>query len=127
MSMSRDAWNMLIGELSTLTAVSTRALRHYEKLGMVHSERGENGYRNYSEDSVEWVRSIQFLLSSGLNLITITQILPTLMGNKCALDDDFVRAAIERESSKIEARMAKMAHSYQVLSKALDKGLVALP
>jgi len=110
---------MLIGELSTRTAVSTRALRHYEKLGMIHSERGENGYRNYGEESVEWVKS--------MNLATITQILPTLMGNKCALDDDFVRAAIERESGKIEARMAKMAHSHQVLSKALEKGLLRRP
>lgn len=118
---------MLIGELSTRTAVSARSLRHYEKLGMIHSERGENGYRNYSEDSVEWVKSIHFLLSSGLNLATITQILPTLMGNKCALDDDFVRAAIERESGKIEARMAKMAHSHQVLTKALEKGLLRRP
>jgi DNA-binding transcriptional MerR regulator len=57
---------MLIGELSNRTAVSTRALRHYGKLGMIHSERGENGYRNYDEESVEWVKSIQFLLSSGL-------------------------------------------------------------
>ena len=58
---------------------------------------------------------------------TIAQILPTLMGNKCALDDDSVRAAIERESSKIEARMAKMALSQEVLSKALEKGLLRRP
>ena len=118
---------MLIGELSARTSVSTRALRHYEKLGLLHSERGENGYRKYCEESVEWVKSIQFLLSSGLNLATIAQILPTLMGNKCALDDDAVRAAIQRESSKIEARMARMAHSQQVLSKALEKGLLRRP
>jgi len=77
---------------------------------MLHSDRGENGYRNYGEESVEWVRSIQVPLSSGLNLATIAQILPTLMGNKCALDEDSVRAAIERESSKIETRMAKSNH-----------------
>ena len=118
---------MLIGELATRTSVSTRALRHYETLGLLHSDREENGYRNYGEKSVEWVKSIQFLLSSGLNLATIAEILPTLMGDKCALDDDAVRAAIERESSKIEARMAKMAHSQQVLSKALEKGLLRRP
>ena len=118
---------MLIGELSTRTAVSTRALHHYEKLGMLHIERGVNRYRNYCEESVEWVKSIQFLLSSGLNLATIAQILPTLMGNKCALDDDFVRAAIERESSKIEVRVAKMAHSQEVLAKALEKGILRRP
>lgn len=118
---------MLIGELATRTSVSARALRHYDKLGLLRSDRGENGYRNYVEESVEWVKSIQFLLSSGLNLATIAQILPTLMGNKCALDDDDVRAAIERESTKIEASMAKMAHSQDVLSKALEKGLLRRP
>ena len=118
---------MLIGELATRTSVSTRALRHYEKLGMLHSRRGENGYRNYGEESEEWVKSIQFLLSSGLNLATIAQILPTLMGNKCALDDDFVRATIERESGRIVARMEKLAHSQAILSKALEKGLLRRP
>jgi len=118
---------MLIGELSTRTAVSTRALRHYEQLGILSSDRRENGYRNYDEECVEWVKAIQFLLSSGLNLATIAQILPTLMGNKCALDDDAVRVAIEREAGKIEARMAKMAHSQEVLSKALEKGLLRRP
>jgi DNA-binding transcriptional MerR regulator len=94
---------------------------------MLHSLRGENGYRNYGEESVEWVKSIQFLLSSGLNLATIAQILPTLIGNKCALDDDAVRATIQRESSKIEARMAKMVRSHEILSKALEKGLLRRP
>jgi len=76
---------------------------------------------------VEWVKSIQFLLSSGLNLTTIAEILPTLMGDKCALDNEAVRAAIEREAGKIEALMAKMAHSRDVLSKALEKGLLRRP
>ena len=118
---------MLIGELANRTSVSARALRHYEKLGILHSQREENGYRNYGEESVESVKSIQFLLSSGLNLTTIAQILPTLLGSKCALDDTAVRAAIEREASKIEARMAKMAHSQDILSKALEKGLLRRP
>jgi DNA-binding transcriptional MerR regulator len=118
---------MLIGELASRTSVSTRALRHYEKLGMLHSERGENGYRNYSEESVEWVKSIQFLLSSGLKLATISQILPTLMGSKCLLGDETVRAAIERESEKILARMEQLAQSQKVLSLALEKGILRRP
>jgi len=118
---------MKIGQLATRTGVSTRALRHYEKLCMIKSKRGENGYRNYAEESVEWVKSIQFLLSAGLNLATIAEILPTLMGNKCALDDPSVRASIERESGKIAARMQKMAYSQEVLSTALEKGLLRRP
>jgi DNA-binding transcriptional MerR regulator len=84
---------MLIGELASRTSISARALRHYEKLGMLHSDRGENGYRHYGEESVEWVKLIQFLLSSGLKLATIAEILPTLMGSKCLLADEPVRAS----------------------------------
>jgi DNA-binding transcriptional MerR regulator len=44
---------MLIGELAARTSVSPRALRHYEKLGMLQSTHGENGYHNYGGESVE--------------------------------------------------------------------------
>jgi DNA-binding transcriptional MerR regulator len=118
---------MLIGELAARTSVSTRALRHYEKLGLLHSDRGENGYRHYGEESVEWVKSIQFLLSSGLKLATIAEILPTLMGSKCLLGDEPARAAIERESGKILARMERLAESHKLLSKALEKGYLRRP
>jgi DNA-binding transcriptional MerR regulator len=118
---------MLIGELASRTSVSARALRHYEKLGMLHSDRGENGYRHYGEESVEWVKSIQFLLSSGLKLATIAEILPTLMGSKCLLGDEPVRAAIERESGKMLVRMERLAESHKVLSKALEKGYLRRP
>jgi DNA-binding transcriptional MerR regulator len=83
---------------------------------------GENGYRHYRDESVEWVKSIQFLLSSGLRLATIAEILPTLMGSKCLLGDEPVRAEIERESGKILARIEQLAESHKILSKALEKG-----
>jgi DNA-binding transcriptional MerR regulator len=118
---------MLIGELALRTSVSARALRHYEKLGLLHTERGENGYRHYGEESVEWVKAIQFLLSSGLTLATIAEILPTLMGRKCTLENDPIRAAIEREAEKIHARMDQLAESHQILSKALQKGYLRRP
>ena len=118
---------MLIGELASRTSVSARALRHYEKLGILRSGRGENGYRHFSEESAEWVKSIQFLLSCGLKLVTIAEILPTLMGSKCLLGDEPVRAAIERQSGKILARMEQLAESYNVLSKALEKGYLRRP
>jgi DNA-binding transcriptional MerR regulator len=71
---------MLIGALSARTSVSTRA-PSLRKLGMLRSDREENGYPNYAEESVEWVKSIQFLLSFGLNLATMAEMLPILMGD----------------------------------------------
>ncbi|MFD5575536.1 MerR family DNA-binding transcriptional regulator, partial [Streptomyces cadmiisoli] len=47
---------MLIGELSRRTGVSSRLLRYYEAQGLLDAERGPNGYRDYTADSVAAVR-----------------------------------------------------------------------
>lgn len=38
---------MQISELARQTAVSVHALRHYERLGLIHPDRRANGYRDY--------------------------------------------------------------------------------
>lgn len=59
---------MLIGEVSKLSGVSARMLRHYEKLGLVDPEQSSAGYREYSEDDVRRIFHIEGLRSLGLSL-----------------------------------------------------------
>ena len=40
---------MKISELANRTGVSTHALRHYERLGLLEPVRHANGYRDYTE------------------------------------------------------------------------------
>jgi DNA-binding transcriptional MerR regulator len=54
-----------ISDLSRLTNVSTRAIRHYEEKGLLIADRLDNGYREFNESSVERVRSIQLYLKLG--------------------------------------------------------------
>lgn len=56
---------MKISDLSRLTNVSTRAIRHYEEKGLLIADRLDNGYREFNESSVERVRSIQLYLKLG--------------------------------------------------------------
>lgn len=56
---------MRISELSRLTNVSTRAIRHYEEKGLLTAERLGNDYRDFSESAVERIRSIQLYLKLG--------------------------------------------------------------
>ncbi|MNR68005.1 HTH-type transcriptional regulator HmrR [compost metagenome] len=49
---------MKIGELSRLTGVSIRSLRHYEKRGLISPLRLPNGYREYSPLTVQTVETI---------------------------------------------------------------------
>jgi DNA-binding transcriptional MerR regulator len=57
-----------IGELAETTGVSPDTLRHYERKGVLHSQRSANGYRKYSEDALERVRMIRHGLAIGFTL-----------------------------------------------------------
>ncbi|MFJ5829438.1 MerR family transcriptional regulator [Streptomyces sp. NPDC093089] len=71
---------MKIGELSRLTGVSVRALRHYEEEGLVLPERGDNGYPDYCDGADEVVRQIRGLIECGLPTRITRDILPYLDG-----------------------------------------------
>jgi Predicted transcriptional regulators len=45
---------MRIGELSRLSHVSARAIRHYEEKGLLTADRLENDYRDFSEWPTTW-------------------------------------------------------------------------
>ncbi|MCC2958204.1 MerR family transcriptional regulator [Massilia sp. IC2-477] len=60
-----------IGELSRLTGVSVRALRHYEQIGVLPAQRTASGYRVFMPAAVEHVKRIQVLLKNGFTLAQI--------------------------------------------------------
>jgi MerR family transcriptional regulator, copper efflux regulator len=64
------------GELARLTGVSTDALRHYERLGLLpRPPRTRGGYRDYPAQALERVRLIRRALSAGFSLAELTTIL----------------------------------------------------
>jgi DNA-binding transcriptional MerR regulator len=59
---------MRIGELARRAGVSTRALRHYEALGLVTAGRTANGYRDYAGPELRAVAEIRSLAGLGFTL-----------------------------------------------------------
>ncbi|MCO5968364.1 MerR family transcriptional regulator [Actinoallomurus sp. WRP6H-15] len=59
---------MRIGELAERAGVSTRALRYYEKQGLLPARRAANGYREYDESDLRLVSEIRSLLGAGFTL-----------------------------------------------------------
>jgi DNA-binding transcriptional MerR regulator len=59
---------MRIGELAERVGTSTRALRHYESLGLLSARRTSNGYREYDDSDVRVVREIRTLVGIGFAL-----------------------------------------------------------
>ena len=67
---------MQIGKLAKELSVSTKTLRHYEKIGMLPpAARSENGYRTYTAEAVQTARLIVMLRRLELPLETIRKIL----------------------------------------------------
>ncbi|MFS0555952.1 MerR family transcriptional regulator [Brevibacillus sp. 179-C9.3 HS] len=76
---------MKISELSQLTKVSARSIRHYEEKGLIQAERLENDYRNFNESAVKRVKMIQLYLKLGLTAEEIR----TLFRGEVASPDDY--------------------------------------
>lgn len=66
----------LIGEFSSINKVSTRVLRHYDKIGLLKPAIIlENGYRYYSEKQIEDISKIKMLRNCEFYLEEISEIL----------------------------------------------------
>lgn len=58
-----------IGEVSKICNVSTKALRYYDKIGLIHSERDSiNNYRYYTNESLLAVPVIKYYKQMGFTL-----------------------------------------------------------
>ncbi|TVX93765.1 MerR family transcriptional regulator [Paenibacillus agilis] len=76
---------MRISELSQLTKVSARSIRHYEEKGLIQAERTENDYRKFHESAIERVKAIQLYLKLGLTADEIG----SLFRSEIASPDDY--------------------------------------
>lgn len=66
---------MNIQAVSSKTDLTKRMIRHYEELGLIKPVRGENTYRDYSEDDINRLLCIRSLKEIGLSLESIGKIL----------------------------------------------------
>ncbi|MGZ8179238.1 MerR family transcriptional regulator [Williamsia sp. SKLECPSW1] len=67
---------MRIGELSRISGISTRMLRHYDAMGLVSpGRRNGNGYRDYTDADIDRLFRVEGLRSLGLPLHVIREAL----------------------------------------------------
>lgn len=108
---------MLIGELSRRTGVSPRLLRYYEEQGLLHAERGSNGYRRYGDDSMLTVRKIRVLLDAGLSSEVIRQVLPCTRSDQPDFDwCADIRDLLDREITAIDTRIEGLRRNHDALT-----------
>lgn len=101
-----------IGQFSRICQISAKALRHYEKLGLLLPIRvdQENQYRYYSQEQIDAVKSITFMKDLGIPLKTVKQIIE--QGNQpeaieAVLEEQ--RAALLDQLSTLNGRLIRLA------------------
>lgn len=65
---ARSSSVLTIGALARASGASVRAIRHYENMGLLQSQRGGNGYRLFSHAAAARIRQIRRLLALGFTL-----------------------------------------------------------
>ncbi len=97
--MMSKSTNLKIGELAKQTGFAVGTLRYYSDLGLLQSvQRGDNGYRYYSQDAGQQVEFIKKAQALGFTLEEIKQVLDVRdRGEKpCVLVQSLLDSKIEQ-------------------------------
>ncbi|MET9349878.1 MerR family DNA-binding transcriptional regulator [Streptomyces termitum] len=111
---------MRIGELAERTGASVRALRHYERAGLLSSARAANGYRVFEEGAAVRVANIRYLLAAGLTLEDVAAFRSCLDGDLPSVPPSARGLEIARERlAVLDARIAAQTAARDRLAAAL--------
>jgi MerR family transcriptional regulator, redox-sensitive transcriptional activator SoxR len=89
--MSAHRAHLSIGQLSDRSGVATSALRYYEELGLISSERSAGNQRRYAQATLRRVAFIRSAQRVGLTLEEIAEALATLPDARTPTKADWSR------------------------------------
>ena len=103
-----------VAQIARASGISVRALHHYDRIGLLKPEIGENGYRYYGKTEVLRLQQILFYRELGLPLATIAEMLD---------DPSFdMRTALLDLRQRVESEIDR----YRELANTIDRTLSAL-
>lgn len=98
---------MQIGQLAKNSGVSTKLIRHYESIGLVpKATRTEGGYRQYSDNDVQFLKFIKSGRSLGFSIKEIKKLV-SLWRNKSRNSRE-VKALAAVHIETLEKKIAEM-------------------
>lgn len=100
---------MLIGEVATRTGVTTKALRFYEREGLIPApDRTDGGYRDFDPATVGRVEFIKDAQAAGFTLAQIGEILA--IRDSGELPCGHVATLVGERLAEIEQRLRELRH-----------------
>ena len=98
---------MRIGELAERAGMTTKALRFYERAGLLPApERTPSGYRDYDQSALDRLRFVKGAQAAGLTLAEIADVIAVReqAGPPCA----HVAALLDAHAADLDARIADL-------------------
>ena len=97
---------MRIGELARRSGVSPRSLRWYGEQSLLKETRTSGGHREYDDDALERVRTIQVLFAAGIPARHVAELLPCIdTGTTCPA----TVMRLEEERTRLRAQATRLA------------------
>lgn len=111
---------MRIGELAARTGVTSKALRHYERVGLLAPARAESGYRDYPIAALGRVRFIVAGRRVGLSLAELREILD--VRDRGDAPCTRALAVIDQRLREVQERIASLSALQAELSAIAEAG-----
>ena len=112
----------MIHELAARAGITSRTLRHYDRIGLlVPSRVGANGYRHYGPSAVARLQRILLMRRLGLGLSAIAQVLAEEVDEHDGLRAHIV--ALEAERDRIEQQIQAVRHTLEALLAGTEPGM----
>ena len=110
---------MKIGQLATRTRVNTPTLRYYERLGLIRSERCQNGYRDFDDGMVRLVGLVRMGQKLGFSLREMRDIVATI--SDAGMSAEQTADLLRDKLSDLDVRIGEMMRMKELLLSALTE------
>ena len=117
--------HLTIGQLSARSGVATSALRYYEDLGLITSERSAGNQRRYAQATLRRVAFIRSAQRVGLTLDEVAEALATLPQGRTPTKADWSRLS-RSWRPRIDAQIERLERLRDKLDSCIGCGCLSL-
>jgi DNA-binding transcriptional MerR regulator len=105
---------MSVGQLARRAGLTAKALRHYDRIGLLHPEFVDaSGYRWYAPEQVAVARRIALLRGVDVPIDDV---------RRCLHSDDEVRAVLVTHRRRLESRLTRVQRDLHTLDHLISEG-----
>jgi Cu(I)-responsive transcriptional regulator len=109
---------MTIGEAAAASGLPPKTIRYYEEIGLVAARRAANGYRDYDDDAVRFLKFIARARDLGFSIEDCRALL-SLWRDRARASAD-VRAIALNHMAEIDRKLAELADMRRTLAHLVE-------